>query len=396
MFRRFAIGIAFIISVAALAVLAGCGDVDYDEKFSDRAKVIFELEGGRYLNSTTSVSHYYTLVDGKSKITALEDMPEGEVTRDGGFILEGWYRTKTALEDGNAEYSDKWNFATDTVTKDGVTLYAKWESPIEFTFDFVYVDENGKEVIVSSRKVPGAGSYFGDVYKNDVLTYANGYANHTAIAVYYDAEHTKPFDDSVPHPGGEESYGVKLYVEYIEGTYSVVKTKEQLKDARSSNIYLLDDIDMEGDALSFDNFNGKTFEGKGHTVSNFTLSYKSTRTDLVDLDDDGNKSLCIAIFGNVEGATVRDVTFENVTVTVNNSFMSNLYKIYVSPLAVSAKDSTFENVTVTGNFGYTKKTAAAYDIADVLVYWTESGIYKNENSTEEGCKYDITLVGETA
>ena len=47
MLRKFAIGIAFIISVFALAVLAACGTVDYDEKFSDKAKVVFELEGGK-------------------------------------------------------------------------------------------------------------------------------------------------------------------------------------------------------------------------------------------------------------------------------------------------------------------------------------------------------------
>ena len=395
MFRKFAIGIAFIISVAAVAVLAGCGDVDYDEKFSDKAKVIFELEGGRYLNSTTSVSHYYTLVDGKSKITALEKMPDSEVTRDGGFELEGWYRTKTKAEDGSTEYSDKWDFDNDTVTAEGVTLYAKWEAPIVYTFDFVYIDENNNEVVVSSRKV-SAGKKFGEVYPNDVLTYANGYANHTAIAVYYDKEHTKPFDDSVAHPGGEVSTAVKLYVEYIEGTYTVVKTKDQLATAATvgDSIYLLNDIDMKGEKLNFNKFSKKTLEGNGFKISNFTVNYKSSRTDLVDLYDDGNKALCIAIFANLEGATVRDVTFENITVRVDNTAMSDIYRIYVAPLAVSAKDCKFENVEVSGKFGYTKRTASSFEIETVLVFLTERGIYKNENSTEEGCKYDITLAGE--
>lgn len=393
MFKKFAIGLAFIISVSVATVLAGCGSVDYDEKFSDKAKVVFELEGGKYHNSTTSVSHYYTLVDGQPcKIVALEDMPEGEVTRDGGFILGGWYKTKTTT-DGNTEYSDKWDFDTDTVTKDGVTLYAKWESPIVYSFDFVYIGEDGAEHTVQSYKV-NAGNKFGDVYRNDVLTYANGYAGHTAIAVYYDAEHTKPFDDSVTHPGGEQSTAVKLYVDYIEGSYTVVRTAEQLRLARSRDIYLLDDIDMDGAKLCFDNFNGKTLLGNNHKISNFTVDYSSTRNDLVDLFDDGNKSLCIAIFGNTERATVKDVTFENITVAVDNAYMAGISKIYVAPLAVRAKDSKFENVKVTGKFGYTKKTANAFDIGTVLVLWTESGIYKPENSTEEGCRFDITLAGE--
>ena len=393
MLKKFAIGLAFIISVSVLAVFAGCGTVDYDEKFSDRAKVVFELEGGRYLNSTTSVSHYYTLEDGKPcRIVALEDMPEGEVTRDGGFLLEGWYKTKT-VTDGNAEYSDKWNFDTDTVTADGATLYAKWESPIVFSFDFVYIDANGEEQKVQSYKV-NAGNRFGDVYRNDILTYANGYAGHTAIAVYYDAEHKVPFDDSVVHPGGEASTAVKLYVEYIEGSYTVVRTAEQLKLARSRDIYLLDDIDMKGEKLCFDNFNGKKLLGNGFTISNFTVDYSSTRYDLVDLFDNGEKALCIAIFGNTERATVTDVTFENITVAVDNAYLSGLSKIYVAPLAVSAKDSTFKNVKVTGKFGYTKKTANSFEVDKVLEFLTDKGIYKNENSTEEGCTFEVTLAGE--
>lgn len=396
MLRKFAIGIAFIISLVSLAVLAGCDEVDYDEKFSDKAKVVFELEGGRYLNSTTSVSHYYTLVGGSSKIVALEEMPDSEVTRDGGFILEGWYRNKTTAEDGSTVYSDKWNFATDTVSAEGVTLYAKWEPPVVYSFDFVYIDANGKEVVVSSRKV-SEGKKFGEVYTGDVLNYANGYADHTAIAVYYDAEHTKPFDDSIAHPGGEESLAIKLYVEYIEGTYTVVKTKEQMKTATvlGNNIYLLANVDMGGEELTFNKFSGKILEGNGHSISNFTVKSKSSKSDLVDLYGDGNKSLCVAIFANLDGATVRGVTFENVTFKIDNTAMSDIHKIYVAPLAVSATNCKFENVEVTGKFGYTKRTASAFDIENDLVFWTESGIYNdlNENSTEEGCRYDITLAG---
>ena len=395
MIRKFAIGIAFIITALCGAFLIGCGTVNYDEKFSDKAKVIFELEGGKYLNSRTSVSHYYTLEPGKAcKIVPLEDkrFSEDGVTRDGGFELDGWYRTKKTV-DGGVEYSDRWDFDNDTLTKDGVTLYAKWNSPIVYSFDFVYIDESGAEQVAASYKV-NAGDKFGDVYRNDVLSYANGYANHTAIAVYYDAEHKIPFDDSVAHPGGEDSTAVKLYVEYIEGSYTVVRTAAQLKLARSKNIYLLADIDMAGEAISFDNFKDKTLLGNGHKISNFKVNYSGTRNDLVeDFDDSTKKSLCIGIFGNAEGATVKDVTFENITVVVD-TFLSDIYKIYVAPLAAMATNSEFENVKVTGSFGYTQKTANAYDIANTIVFVTDRGAYRYENSTEEGCTFDITLEGE--
>ena len=398
MFRKIAIGIAFIITAVCGALLAGCGTVDYDAKFSDKAKVIFELEGGKYLNSRTSVTHYYTVEEGKScKIAPLEDKKFSEegVTRDGGFELDGWYKTKTTV-DGVTEYSDRWDFDRDTITKDGVTLYAKWNSPIIYSFDFVYIDENGEEQVANSYRV-NAGNKFGDVYKNDILTYANGYANHTAIAVYNDPEHKVPFDDSLVHPGGEESCAVKLYVEYIEGTYSVVKTKAQLKTARSRNIYLLADIDMEGDDLSFDNFRNKTLIGNGYTISNFNVSYESRGGLVNDFEDENKKALCIAIFGNADGATVKDVTFDKFTVVVD-PFYSSIDKIYVAPLAVSAENSTFENVKVKGGtFAYKSsvENIPDFNVETDLVFVTDRGIiYKDENSTETGCEYDITVLGE--
>lgn len=396
MLRRFAIGFLFIIAALSGVLLAACGTVDYDEKFFDRAKVIFELEGGKYLNSRTSVSHYYQLVDGEPcKIFPLEDkkFSEGGVTRDGGYELDGWYRTKTPTGEGDYEYSDKWDFEKDTVTAEGVTLYAKWNEPIFFTFDFVYIDNDGNEVTVSSNRV-NAGNKFGDVYKNDVLSYADVRDGYTAIAVYYDAEHTQPFDDSRPHRGGDSSFAEKLYVEYIEGSYRLVKTADDLKGLGSKGVYLLDNIDMQGKKFSFDNFTGKTLLGNGYRIYNFTVDYSDSRFDLVDdFETDNKKALCISIFGKADGATIKDVTFDNITVVVD-TFYSAIDKIYVAPLAVSAKDSTFVNVKVTGTFAYTAQTANAFDIVTDLVFVTDKGAYKYENSTEEGCEYEITLLGE--
>ncbi len=388
MFKKLAIGTACILTVSAAAALSACGEeTDYDDKYADRVKVVYELEGGKYLNSTTSVSHYYEFKSGAPRrILPLEDksFSEGGVTRDGGFVLDGWYRTKT-VEGEAVEYSDRWNFETDVVADGGVTLYAKWNSPIVYSFDFVYTDANGVERVANSYKV-NEGNTFGDVWQNDVLTYANGYAGHTAVAVYYDPEHKIPFDDSVRHPGGEESTAVKLYVEYIEGSYTIVRTAAQLKAARSRNIYLLADIDMEGKPLSFTNFNGKTFIGNGHTVSNFTLEYGNSRYDLVpDFEDEKKKALCVALFGNAENVTVKDVSFENVTVTVD-TFLSDVDKIYVAPLAVSAKNSTFENVSVAGTFGATDRTTAQ------IIYVTDRGTFVSEGTSETGCDFGKVTV----
>ena len=389
MFKKLAICTACILTVSSAAFLTACGgDPDYDELYADKVKVVYELEGGRYLNSTTSVSHYYEFKSGAPRtIKPLEDksFSEDGVTRDGGFVLEGWYREKVT-ENGTTEYLNRWNFETDTVSDEGVTLYAKWNSPIAYTFDFVYFDENGEEKVAQSYKV-NAGDRFGDVWKNDVLSYAGGYAGHTAVGVYSDPEHKIPFDDSIVHPGGEESTAVKLYVEYIEGSYSIVRTAAQLRMARSKDIYLLADIDMEGAKLSFDNFKGKTLIGNGHKISNFTVDYSVSRNDLVeDFADETKKALCISLFGNSENVTVKDVVFEDITVTVD-TFLSDVDKIYVAPLAVSSAGSTFENVSVKATFGYTDRTTAE------IVFVTDRGTYTNI-ANEVNCKYEIILAGK--
>lgn len=391
MIKKLAIGISCIVCACTAAAFAGCGDRDYEAEFADKVKIVFELEGGKYSGrETDSVSHYYDYSD-NLKITPLDEIAEDVVKRDGGFTLDGWYRTKTTDASGKTVYSDKWDFSSDKVTKDGLTLYAKWNSPIIYSFDFIYF-ENGEEKVAKSCKVD-EGNKFGDVWKNDVRSYAN-YAGHTAIEVYYDKDFTVPFDDSVPHPGGEVSTAVKLYAKYIDGDFTLVSTAAQLRMANSNSIYLLNDIDMDGAKLSFTNFKNKTLLGNGYKIYNFTLDYGNSKGNLTENLEDGKRNaLCIALFGNADGATVKDVTFEDVTVTVD-TFLSDIKKIYLAPLAVTAKDSKFENVSVKGSWGYTKRTENAFDIASTIVFETAKGVIESDNSTETGCTYEITLAGK--
>ena len=68
MIKKFAIAFFSLVAVCCAAAFAACaGDVDYDEKYSDRTKIVFELEGGKYKNSTTSVSHYYKFGEGRRR-----------------------------------------------------------------------------------------------------------------------------------------------------------------------------------------------------------------------------------------------------------------------------------------------------------------------------------------
>lgn len=89
--------------------------------------------------------------------------------------------------------------------------------------------------------------------------------------------------------------------------------------------------------LSFGDFR-KEFLGNGHKISNFSISYSAFRADLIeDFEDSSKKSLAISLFGQTDGAKIKDVVFENVSVDI--SILANyddIYKIYFAPLSVSA------------------------------------------------------------
>ena len=391
MIKKFAIAFFSLVAVCCAAAFAACaGDVDYDEKYSDRTKIVFELEGGKYKNSTTSVSHYYKFGEGAPKKIKPLGTQDNPVTRDGGFVLEGWFRGEKS--DGVTVYGEQWNFDTDAVPDGGITLYAKWKSPIIYSFDFISVDASGGESVINSLEV-NAGDKLANVHPKDVLEYANKLSGHTAIAVYYDKEHTRPFDDSVLHPGGDKSFAVKIYIEFIEGDYAIVRNASDLKKAKSKNIYVMPGsvIDMGGEELRFDNFSGKTFLGNGSTVKNFTLKkdWRGLIDELEpDIGEEGSaNSVYLAIFRNADNATVRDVSFEGVTLTVDIGSLSRLKKVYVAPLAVQSHNSTFENVSVEATFGYTERTER-YE----LIFLQDKGVYSG-NAVETNCVYDVTLVG---
>ncbi len=390
MFKKIAIGISCMLTVTAGALLAGCGETpDYDELYADKVKVVYELEGGKYLNSETNVSHYYDYRE-NLKIFDLsnEAFSKGGVTRDGGYTLEGWYRTKTVGDDGTVTYSGLWDFDKDFVTKEGVTLYAKWNPKIVYSYDLFYID-GGEEKLIKSFTVPVAGTAFGALYKPVLVEAAEARPGYTAVAAYYgykDGEYSKPFDDSVVH--GEEGGSIKIYVEYLQGEYTVVSTAEQLSEAstKSKSIYLAKDIDMEGKALSFDKFRGKEFAGNGYTVSNFTLDYKVTNS-LTDVDNEGNRdAFCISLFGTARNLKVTDVIFGEMTVKVAVDF-SQVKRIYVAPLAITATNSSFEKVTV----------SCTYTVEELpeestrLIWVTDRGVYSsNSDGTEKDCHYEIT------
>ena len=116
--KKFLLG-ALLVLMAVLCV--GCSA---SKNYDGKTKVVFELEGGTYQNCVRPIVHYYDFEDGtQNLIVEPSVLSNAEITKS-GYHIEGWYQTKTQ-EGDEVVYSDKWDFATDKVDENGITLYAK-------------------------------------------------------------------------------------------------------------------------------------------------------------------------------------------------------------------------------------------------------------------------------
>lgn len=336
-----------------------------DEK--NGASAIFYLNGGTYQNNSQRIIYYYDhVVEGKE--TYIRNMDTDKITRP-GYVLEGWYRTMN--DDGTFE--DKWDFEKDKMGHDGVDLYAKWVTDVKYCFELFYGDYSKSHIYELDNK-----------YKNQVFTdglqFANQYPGHTLLG-FEDEEGRE--GANIIHPCEGDSRTIKVYAKYIEGRYNVVKTAEGLKAAIYDNIYLANDIDMQGEELNLGDYS-KHFVGNGHTISNFKVSGNPKDVDTSDLQEDGTKgNLYISIFKRLNKATIEDVNFENVQYLAEKD-STRVQNVYIAPLVARADNATIKNVHVTGTVSITiQKTCTT--VLDQLYFMM------NNSTISEDCSVSVTM-----
>ena len=336
----------FIVSLLSLVSFSSCSSGS-TKKYTGVAT--FYLEGGICQNNTERVMYSYTLND-ENSTTYIADpnvLNEGDIKKV-GYTIEGWYKTKI-VDGDNVTYQDKWNFETDKMSVDGVTLYAHWKKDITHTYDICFKDENGKDVIVYSYVVDE-----GETFK-DILNKANSRKGYTALPGFYD-EFGNPWDNSFTHPGGDSDLSVKVYVNYIQGEYKLISTAEELLKATNKGVYLLNDINLEGEEICFNDYIDKSIKGNGHKIYNFKIKCDPTNltSSLVD-DSTSWSNLYCGLFRKIENSTIENITFEDCSIEVDTNY-SKTTSITVSPFASSIVNSTIKNVSFTCDVIVTDKT----------------------------------------
>ncbi len=329
-----------LIMIALVTLMYGCKNKTVQR---GNVKVIFELEGGTYKSSERAITYGYTLKGDSMLIREPKTLAKDIDVEKPGYELVGWYRNKnvTKTEDGEVvTYSDKWDFANDRITADGITLYANWRVKRVYSFDIYYYDENNKEVKLCNYVVNEGGSLDNEI--SDVKS-REGYT-----FIKFLDEKGNPWDMNYKLPGGEMTTPIKVFAQYIKGTYKIVRTRSELQKVfkynKNSNIYLDDDIDMEGKTLYYDEYNG-ILMGNNHRIYNFKLTHRkgNLKESLVD------GVLYISMFGEMSGAKMIDVTFDGVTCVIDAG-LSLIKEIYIIPIAKKVENTSFENVKFKGTY----------------------------------------------
>lgn len=359
--------LTIILAVLAVSCLFfACGE----QNARTGIKVVYELEGGIYKNSTQAVEIRYTKKDDAGndveadeiKIKSLDDMGLGSVIKQ-GYRIEGWYKTKTVNGD-EVTYSDKWNFETDLAGKDGVTLYARWVIKAIYKYSVGYYDGD-KFVEVGSYETEAGVPFKESFVKKQVLAAADQYDGHTATGEFFtDKDLTQKFDENFAFEESNESQTKIVVAKYIEGRYKIINAVADLTAAVDSDddayqgkaLYIMNDLDFGGGALDMpylfetDEVKGVRFTGimgaNGvKTVSNFKIA---TNGKYSQEDYDGNEigTVRASVFGDLSGVTIKDLNLEKVVFEIAADNSDYMKKVVVAPLCGSAEKCVFENVKV--------------------------------------------------
>ena len=335
------------LTLGSMCLFTACGSEQTPYEINDEenytVSVKFDANGGVFTTNTSVIVDSYNISDMKAEDGVVEiplitpdDKSRGndafKATKS-GYFLAGWYAERT--EDGKDEdgktlytYGDKWDFEEDVLEVDVdktyssqepvVTLYAAWVPLFEIEFYSLGSGEyiNSYEydpTLVDEIKIPTWDEETGAVEmynfpENDGYTF-NG--------AYYDEAGTEQIVSVLEHAGEvDEETGtadetvMKVYVDWLEGEWYHIYTVEQFLDNASikGNYEIHADLDFTDEnwpsSLMYGNFTG-SIKGNGHKFTN------------IELKQTNNSKVNAGLFGNItEEASITDLTFENVTFTI--------------------------------------------------------------------------------
>lgn len=412
--QKFKVLFTVALVLLMLVALAGCKGAEDQYAINDEngytVSVQYHTGSGQFAAGTYVLTDCYN-VEGKTELMLLDPndpaRSEPKQAQNNGYFLAGWYteRTDTGKTDENGNpvynYSGYWDFETDTVKLESgksyssaepvLNLYAAWVPNFSFeildlhtgeTVDTVPIDPTDEEELELTLSTWDEST--GRLSKKDIPVKDGCTFN----GLYLDAEGTqKVTEASVRHSGNldlETAVAtdpvMKLYVDYMEGSFVAVYTAEDLLEKLSSgkDVIIMNDLDFTDVEWSADvsdfSYGGKIL-GNGHKLSNITLNIAPQNVNSQEI-------LYAGLFGMLEEtAVIRDLTFENVKVAVSEGKQGLGAGDYFNNISIGLltgqvtegaelKDLVFTNCTIEldvtiENYEYTLGLVAASGAADL-------------------------------
>ena len=258
----------------------------------------------------------------------------GKMSFTGYYCDDKWYLPKELDADGNPVKDDdgvvllgeEWDFANDKVTSD-ITLYANLTVKVAMNF----VDCETGEVVKTLSDDPGK-------VRNKPSTRQQPAKDNATLYEYYvDKDCTQVF--GWPYTYGTED--VTVYVKFIPGYWTIVKTAQEFNEALigGGNIYVDDDLYFTDQSWAGKDILNVTINGNGHTLSDISITHTFNRNNPHDC----------ALFGTLgTNANIYNLTFSNVSITAEVTINDNVpYRLAMFACAAE-EGAQVTNVTVGG------------------------------------------------
>lgn len=339
-FRIITILAALTLAFAALA-LTGCSNPFDPHRKGYTVKVVYDFNVYDY-DVETAKQKSILLYKPDSPIIQPEDSMSATlgVPAVKGMHIIGWKLVETDENgnpikgsDGNFVLSGDVDFSTIKTGEKNSVLYllATWGKNYTFTID---VGDEARQAGVEN-KVDTSYSTAGTLakpggsaptWKGHTFYYYYSDPNDDTSRIYDEDWETIEINDDNPN--------VTVYVKWLNGDWTVVTESSQLEVLRSNMNYLLDnDIDFaiygngaDQAPTSYMSMGGVRlysgiFDGNGYTIKNFVSKVEATGN---------NASDAVGLFPSfAKGGCIKNVTFENCTVSVNLMARQESERYYV-------------------------------------------------------------------
>lgn len=352
--------IMILLTFAAIFTIAGCtfreSLDEYRESNGLDAQVTYYANGGAFEDNTKVKNIYYKSGQlafnvGKNQLAS----GSTKILRDDHEFI-GWYQVELDEngqpkldENGDMILGDEVDFNVPLGKNEHWSVCASWKILPKVKVKLVCEDNEQLEVadgdttivykngdvikdysfvngeVVSTSKAPATD-------KNDAYTFYDFYADEACTtAVEWPIKEPEIVDENDVH--------VYIYAKYIKGSWTFVKTAEDVKSMFSNttskyHYYLRNDIDCEGLKISTVSLFNCELQGNGYTISNLEVEKSSA-----------NATTKLALFGEIDkNAKIENVNFSDIQITYS-TFPDAMINAYLVFTALS-KDAVITNVSI--------------------------------------------------